>query len=215
MILDYEQRYNDALARAKSKIKNDKDHVLYEDDVIEIFPELKESEDERIRKELLAVVNDLVLPSEQQSRFVAWLEKQSNKDEEILFLKNQIESFHAALKAPKEALKIEIEKQDKQNTNILWHDANEEPETYREVLCEWRAKGDINHLTSFHDVAFYHRNDKTFWNGEQQIENVVKWVYVDEMLEKQGKQNVDKVEPKFKAGDWIVSANGLFQPMVK
>ncbi len=40
--------YDEALKRAKSKIKNDKDHVLYEDDVIEIFPELKESEDERM-----------------------------------------------------------------------------------------------------------------------------------------------------------------------
>ena len=38
--------YDKAIERAKSKIKNDKDHVLYEDDIIEIFPELKESEDE-------------------------------------------------------------------------------------------------------------------------------------------------------------------------
>ena len=57
---------------------------------------------------------------------------------------------------------------------------------YRELLCEWYAKGDINHITSFHDVAFYHTNSKTFWNGEQQIYNVIKWAYVDEMLEKQG-----------------------------
>ena len=76
----------------------------------------------------------------------------------------------------------ELEKQDKQNTNILWHDVSEEPEMYRELLCEWYAKGDINHITSFHDVAFYHTNSKTFWNGEQQIYNVIKWAYVDEIL---------------------------------
>ncbi len=41
-----------------------------------LIPELKESEDERVRKELLAVINDLVLPDEQKARFNAWLEKQ-------------------------------------------------------------------------------------------------------------------------------------------
>ena len=46
------KRYDEAIKKAKSKIKNDKDHIIYEDDVIEIFPELIESEDERIRKEL-------------------------------------------------------------------------------------------------------------------------------------------------------------------
>lgn len=34
------------------------------------------NEDEMVRKELLAVVGDLVLPDDQQSRFVTWLEKQ-------------------------------------------------------------------------------------------------------------------------------------------
>ena len=45
--------YDEAIKVAKSKIKNDKDHVLYENDIIEIFPELSESKDERIRKALL------------------------------------------------------------------------------------------------------------------------------------------------------------------
>ena len=40
-------RYDQAIKLAKSKIKNDKNRVLYEDDIIEIFPELKESEDEK------------------------------------------------------------------------------------------------------------------------------------------------------------------------
>lgn len=44
--------YDEAIERAKSKIKNDKDHVLYEKDITDIFPALEESEDERIRKAL-------------------------------------------------------------------------------------------------------------------------------------------------------------------
>ena len=44
------RRYDEAIKRAKSKIKKDKDHVLYEDDIIDIFPELAESEDEKVKK---------------------------------------------------------------------------------------------------------------------------------------------------------------------
>ena len=83
--MDYEKKYKEALERAKSKIKNDKDHVLYEDDVIEIFPELKESDDDRIRKELTqnlkerfgtrgSMGGNLDMP-----RVLAWLEKQGEK----------------------------------------------------------------------------------------------------------------------------------------
>ena len=189
--MDFEQKYKEALERAKSKIKNDKDRVLYESDVIDIFPELYESEDEMIRKVIIehfAGSHSSMFPYKgfTKEQILAWLEKQ-----------------------------------DKQNTNILWHDASEEPEKYREVLCEWRAKGDINHLTSFHDVAFYHRNDKTFWNGKQQIENVIKWAYVDEMPEKQDEQKSqdksaleaikeEKVEPKFKVSKWYQCTKDFF-----
>ena len=47
------RRFDEAINIAKSKIKNDKDHVLYEEDIIDIFPELKVSKDERIRKVLV------------------------------------------------------------------------------------------------------------------------------------------------------------------
>ena len=47
------KRYDEAINKAKSKIKKDKDHVLYEDDILDIFSELKESEDEKIRKAMI------------------------------------------------------------------------------------------------------------------------------------------------------------------
>ena len=68
--------YDEALARAKDMMSYKE---VRREDMEYLFPELKESEDEKIRKELLAVVNDLVLPDEQQSRFVAWLEKQGEQ----------------------------------------------------------------------------------------------------------------------------------------
>ena len=73
--------YDEAIKVAKSKIKNDKDHILYEDDIIKIFPELKESDDERIRKELIRFVKGYFPneTSEQRKAYLAWLEKQGEK----------------------------------------------------------------------------------------------------------------------------------------
>jgi hypothetical protein len=86
----------------------------------DIFPELKESEDERIMRCI-----GMCLTDANEQRFIDynislkdcldWLEKQGEKDEEILVLKDQIESLHAARKAMKETYKIELKKQGEQN----------------------------------------------------------------------------------------------------
>ena len=87
--------YDEAIGRAKSKIKNDKDHVLYEDDIIELFPELAESEDEVIRKELIVEVKEQIdwisAPDRRRekdkkalkklNKWLAWLEKQGKQKE--------------------------------------------------------------------------------------------------------------------------------------
>lgn len=72
--------WDEAIERAKSKIRNDKDHVLYEDDILDIFPSLKES-DERIRKSLAAYFAKFKKSDMWDADFsfgdiVAWLEKQ-------------------------------------------------------------------------------------------------------------------------------------------
>lgn len=76
---NYEERYNQALEIAKHYHDRDNIHFLEH-----IFPELKESEDERIRKELLDYLKrfiphhdiDLVRKSKV---WIAWLEKQGEK----------------------------------------------------------------------------------------------------------------------------------------
>ena len=70
------KRYDELLTSAKNTIEVNQTIPDIVDCVKSLFPELQESEDEKIRKELLAVINDLVLPDEQKSRFIAWLEKQ-------------------------------------------------------------------------------------------------------------------------------------------
>ncbi len=82
-----------------------------------------------------------------------------------------------------------LEKHVEQSVNILWHDANEEPEELREIFCEWETND-----ATWHDVVFYRASTKTFWDGERQIENVVKWAYVDEMLEKKSEPQAKDFE---------------------
>lgn len=93
--MDYEKKYKEALERAKDMLSYKE---VRREDMEYLFPELKESEDERIRKELIEHVKD------QQSSFIsapdcrdkyeeeennkynawiAWLERQGDKDKLI------------------------------------------------------------------------------------------------------------------------------------
>ena len=80
--MDYEKKYKEALQRAKEICATLSDKAMSE----YIFPELKESEDERIRKELIDFFQDWhkVKPSRLSvnvSDILAWLEKQGQQEE--------------------------------------------------------------------------------------------------------------------------------------
>lgn len=78
--MDYEKAYKDALARAKEYNFDGAKQVI-KDLITYIFPELKESDDERIRKGiikfLIDVNNGVYTKSELEiASWIAWLEKQ-------------------------------------------------------------------------------------------------------------------------------------------
>ena len=82
--MDYEKKYKEAFERAR-KLYNDAKANEYKSDMEDyesIFPELAESEDERIRKEIISALkfanNDGVY-----DKHLAWLEKQKNSDKAI------------------------------------------------------------------------------------------------------------------------------------
>lgn len=76
--MDYKERYKEALERAK-KLQETCDSTTVVGWCEYLFPELKESEDERIRKE---IIDFLELPHPQfvgkrdHEKWIAWLEKQ-------------------------------------------------------------------------------------------------------------------------------------------
>lgn len=141
-------RYDQAIKVAKSKIKNDKDHVLYEDDIIEIFPELKESEDERIRKWLIALIEwsksyaASGITSDEAKEMTAWLEKQKTSDEALQYLKenhspSEVSDFQAAMniavaKAYDKGYNDGLKKQDEQKP--VW--SEEDATHYNRILKE-------------------------------------------------------------------------------
>ena len=67
--MDYKKKYDEALERAKRKIDAG---FLASADLSYIFPELAESEDERIRKE----IRDFLIDLECKEEWVTYLEKQ-------------------------------------------------------------------------------------------------------------------------------------------
>lgn len=85
--MDYEQEYKKALERAKKLYKDAVTLQLEQDikDYETIFPELTESKDERIRKELIEHIkanceSDFILFQKfSPDDVVAWLEKQAPK----------------------------------------------------------------------------------------------------------------------------------------
>ena len=82
--MDYEKKYKDILSLAKSYKGNNLKEFL---DLV--FPELNESEDERIRKEILECIETLIKQpgaSPRLSDWIAWLEKQKeNIEKEYVF----------------------------------------------------------------------------------------------------------------------------------
>ena len=83
--MDYKKKYEEALKRAKSWYNS----TFANNDILkQIFPELKESEDENIRKELIEAVNGLwdndALPMplsvKRKDAWIAWLEKQGREE---------------------------------------------------------------------------------------------------------------------------------------
>lgn len=78
--MDYKEKYNNILEKARIlKYANPSDEGIQKW-VEDTFPELKESEDERIRKELIDAVQGYALPMplsvKRKDAWIAWLEKQ-------------------------------------------------------------------------------------------------------------------------------------------
>ncbi len=216
--MDYEKAYKDALNKAKSKIWNDKGHLLYEDDIIEIFPELAESEDERIRKE---IIQFLQLPHPQfvgkrnHEKWIAWLEKQKTTEETLQYLKenhspSEVSDFQAAMniavaKAYNKGYADGLEKQGEQKTTNSKEDDVRRRSTIQ--VLEYARSLDTYNQYGKADIV-----KNIAWLESQKTVGESLNISTTEECEKYHKaidscldNNVvdNNTEPKFKVGDFV------------
>ena len=76
--MNYEKKYKDALERAKEIHRNEDEKRF---DMEWLFPELKENENERIRKEIIRILKGEMryVSKEDTDKYIAWLEKQGKE----------------------------------------------------------------------------------------------------------------------------------------
>ncbi len=86
MIMEYEKLYKDALERARTIVDNKNASSVWKDWLRNTFPELKESEDERVRKWIIENIQETLDidgffegQKIMAKNAIAWLEKQGEQ----------------------------------------------------------------------------------------------------------------------------------------
>jgi hypothetical protein len=192
--MDYEKKYKEALEVAQKLYQdcpNGKNDRLYHTtDLEKMFPELKESEDERIKKEIISFIQDAIdeinlkVSGDYNDRDEDDIAHQNWCKKAIAWLENipytidheKREGFHLGYKTA-------LEKQGEKPSAIRWYDASLIPQEMEELLVEWESED-----ATWHEIAFYHADTKTFWDGTRQVKNVTRWCYIIDLLEKQAAQ---------------------------
>jgi len=218
--MDYEKKYNKLVEAIKVLQETNPSDEGIKNWVNDNVPELKELDDEKIRKGIISGMKALQEKGK-YTRFAnipmddvfVWLEKQgtsyTKRDvddayvEGMAFAKNELEKQKSAWSEEDEKIRDEIciyigakedisldvhnrwltwlEKQGKQHSAIRWHDVSLIPQENEELLVEWDSED-----ATWHEIAFYRADTKTFWNGKRQVENVTRWCYIIDWVEKQG-----------------------------
>ena len=87
--MDYEKKNKEVLAKARHYYLTGEGESI---DVLKIiFPELAESEDERIRKDLIGFFKDGAFLYHKKTEIVAWLEKQGQVKDNDAFIEKACE----------------------------------------------------------------------------------------------------------------------------
>lgn len=187
--MNYEKLYKNALENAKGIINYYKEHNRGDESAIEdleiIFPELKESEDERIRKDILELVKQSseILDKQNQNNMIDWLEKQG-KQKSIL----NVPSREVIL--------------------AIWDLGNEWKELTNGCIST-KYGTTLDYIQKHWNESEYYLREKQDEQNKNNSEN-----YCEDCINRKGcincengdmKETEHKVEPKFKVGDIIIN----------
>ena len=158
------EAYDKAIERAKK---------LYDNGITEeIFPELKEDDDERIKKELIQWVDefpDIIWRGHYKKDIIAWLEKQGKQKRQVHFPKFTFDDILAL-----QCCMVTVKNVQKDN------------ELYEQLNLIHNKMYDAYRLGKQGETSPILSNSLNTGKNEQ--------------------KTADKVEPKFKVGDWIISS---------
>lgn len=219
---DYKKKYKDALAKAREIHRNEDEKRF---DMEWLFPELAESEDERIRKDIISFLhskNGYMNPDEDwnfHNRWLPWLEKQVNCSAK--WQKNTPHNKPAIkhsvlMKTTQGIAEGEWQGEDwfqyrwswtlKESNVLAWmelSDLDEQGEQKPTSDIKYEVKdGDslsVNGKPFDYEKATITQKDYAprDYNEIDPNLGIPDWVLMSR------KNPVDKVEPKFKVGDWI------------
>jgi len=181
--MDYEKLYKESLERAKNLRKDaiDMGDNIRAKQCEIIFPTLKESENERIRKALISILKsdfekDTTIYDISVGDIIAWLEKQGHTDSIIE-------------KAKTEKQRVIISETDG-DANIDW-DTRSLEDTKRLLEC-----------------GLQYINRELEKQGEQEEPQVYETEY-GEVITYSESEGYKVIEPKFKVGDWITDGKSV------
>jgi hypothetical protein len=188
--------YDDAInAIKKLKAKHPTAHVI-KDWIKENFPELAESEDERIRKGLIQYFSTFTLDTFaglEPKKILAWLEKQGKKTKPI------------------EGFNTEFERQ----VSCLIASAMNKDYEYTKDFVKWTSEGLLNYAKREFEKNSMGISEATKKKLEDNLNKALEKETPEsfnKFLDEQGEQKPDKIEPKFEIeeGKWYVCIRDLF-----
>lgn len=169
--MDYEKKYKEALERAEALIAgetNTSDTLFYLNDVKGIFPELKDSEDERIRKELLDYLNERrvverLTDTRVKEEWIAWLEKQSKKDIQVIlptFTFDDILALQCCMKTVEKVQKDEelynqLKSLHDRLHDAYWLDKQGESQDKGEISDGYHTFNELYYYRMLYNAAFF------------------------------------------------------------
>lgn len=169
-------------------------------DLQDLFPELAESEDEKVRKELIKHLKessdwkeDEVIPVKNPSyyrQWASWLEKQGSKDK---FIEKEL----GCIKDYRENAIKRLEELEKQGESSICNIPSKEI-----ILAIWDLGNEWKELTGGSISTEYDTQLNYIQNHWHESEYYLKAMQNEQKL-------IDKVEQKFEVGDWVVWDNKI------
>ena len=241
-------RYDEAIKVAKRNyetiVQMDKDRTFVKEGIVNtfhhMFPELKESEDERVKRCISDVVrkygSEFTTGTVTKEKMLAWLEKQGEPRQHLELKAGNWYICHRAYCCRADHLTVkEGERFQCEKDGIVKGFVVKEPEKYFKECsapatteCNYIGSDDVRRRSTIQVLEYARSLDAYNQYGKADIDKNIAW------LEKQSEQKptdtcdsliikskefpasekrdfgyfnepTDKVEPKFKVGDWVVS----------